>query len=467
LFDKNNTNVQHNVTTVAHTALARQISAEATVLLQNNGNFLPISKSVKNILVVGSQAKNPIVHGGGSGQVFPDYVSTPFDGIRALFGIAPAPTPSPPSNNCSAANWVKGVDFFNQDKQSSTGAKDVAACCEDCGADPDCNAFTFVGGECWMKADTKNPKPNSGAMSGICAKGPAPPTPPGQDCHNGVCVKYSDGSDTSGAAAADTVIYFAGTSSSEGGDRGGLDLGSQDGEIAAFAAVAGKKMAVVVVTPGAVLTPWRTSVAAVLTPMMPGQEYGNAIASVLFGEVNPSGKLAISMPVTENDMNMTQAMWPGTNSPGGMSSYYAEKLEVGYRWYTAHGVKAAFPFGHGLSYTTFAYSGLTASATSVSVTVANTGKVAGAEVAQLYLGFPSSAGEPPKQLKGFAKVKLAPGAKQTVTFALDSRSVSIWDVSKHAWGKVPGDFNVFVGTSSEDIQASGKFTVAGVEHPFV
>lgn len=128
----------------------------------------------------GSQAKNPIVHGGGSGQVFPDYVSTPFDGIRALFGIAPAPTPSPPSNNCSAANWVKGVDFFNQDKQSSTGAKDVAACCEDCGADPDCNAFTFVGGECWMKADTKNPKPNSGAMSGICAKGPAPPTPPGQ-----------------------------------------------------------------------------------------------------------------------------------------------------------------------------------------------------------------------------------------------------------------------------------------------
>lgn len=218
---------------------------------------------------------------------------------------------------------------------------------------------------------------------------------------------------------------------------------------------------------GAILTPWRTNVAAVVTPMMPGQQYGNAIASVLFGDVNPSGKLAISFPNSENDMNITQAMWPGTNSPGGMSSYYAEKLEVGYRWYTAHNVKAAFPFGHGLSYSSFVYSGLTATDSSVAVTVTNTGKVAGAEVAQLYLGFPSTAGEPPKQLKGFSKVKLAPGGKQTVTFALDDRSVSIWDVSKHAWAKVPGSFSVMVGSSSEDVRATSSFTVSGVKHPTV
>ena len=124
-----------------------------------------------------------------------------------------------------------------------------------------------------MKGDANNPKHNQGAKSGIVTKGPAPPTPPGQDCNNGVCVKYSDGTDTSDAAAADAVVYFAGTTSSEGGDRGGLDLGDQDGEIASFAAVAGKKMAVVVVTPGAVLTPWRANVSAVLTPMMPGQQY--------------------------------------------------------------------------------------------------------------------------------------------------------------------------------------------------
>ena len=127
--------------------------------------------------------------------------------------------------------------------------------------------------------------------------------------------------------------------------------------------------------------------------------YGAAIASVLFGDVNPSGKLAITFPVTENDMNITQAMWPGTNSPAGMSSYYAEKLEVGYRWYTAHKVKAAFPFGHGLSYTKFAYSDVTATSKQVTVTVTNTGSVQGSEVAQLYLGFPASAGEPPLQVR--------------------------------------------------------------------
>ena len=156
-----------------------------------------------------------------------------------------------------------------------------------------------------------------------------------------------------------------------------------------------------------------------------------------------------------------------SEGPGGMSSYYAEKLEVGYRWYTAHGVKAAYPFGHGLSYTNFAYSGITVTANSVTVKVANTGTVAGAEVAQLYLGFPATAGEPPKQLKGFSKVQLAAGASQAVTFALDDRSISIWDVGKHAWAKVPGQFSVMVGSSSEDIRATGSFTISGVEHPTV
>jgi beta-glucosidase len=131
-------------------------------------------------------------------------------------------------------------------------------------------------------------------------------------------------------------------------------------------------------------------------------------------------------------------------------------------------VKAAFPFGHGLSYTKFTYSGLTASSSSVTVTVTNTGSVAGAEVAQLYLDFPATAGEPPLQLKGFEKVVLAPGAKQTVTFPLNGRSISIWDVQTHAWAHVPGQFGVMVGSSSEDIRSTGTFTVqTGVPHPFV
>ena len=201
--------------------------------------------------------------------------------------------------------------------------------------------------------------------------------------------------------------------------------------------------------------------------MFAGQQYGSAIASVLFGDVNPSGKLAITFPVTENDMNITQAMWPGTNSPGGMSSFYAEKLEVGYRWYGAHNVKPAFAFGHGLSYTTFAYSDLAATSKAVTVKITNTGALAGAEVAQLYLNFPATAGEPPLQLKGFEKVMLKAGEDQTITFPLNARSISIWDVSKHAWGAVPGQFGVSVGSSSEDIRSTGSFTVSGVPHPFV
>lgn len=105
------------------------------------------------------------------------------------------------------------------------------------------------------------------------------------------------------------------------------------------------------------------------------------------------------------------------------------------------------------------------SATSVSFTLTNNGKVAGAEVAQLYLNFPATAGEPPKQLKGFSKVQLEAGASKTVTFALDDRSVSIWDVVTHAWGKVPGTFGVMVGSSSEDIRQTGNFTISGVPHP--
>merc|ERR1712118_123201 len=197
-----------------------------------------------------------------------------------------------------------------------------------------------------------------------------------------------------GAKAADAVLIFAGTSSSEGGDRKDLTLGKQDDLIKAVAAAAGSKTAVVAVTPGALLTPWRDSVNAILTPMMPGQQYGNAISDVIFGDANPGGKLPITFPTKENEMEMTQEQWPGVNG----ISYYSEGLEVGYRWYDAHNVKPAFPFGHGLSYSKFEYSNLKISGRKVTCTVKNTGAVDGSEAAQLYLKFPSAAGEPPKQL---------------------------------------------------------------------
>ena len=129
---------------------------------------------------------------------------------------------------------------------------------------------------------------------------------------------------------------------------------------------------------------------------------------------------------------------------------------MGYRWYDANGVAPGYAFGHGLSYTTFGYSNLVVSATAVSVDVTNTGAVTGAEVAQLYLALPSYRF---KQLKGFEKVTLKAGEKQTVKFPLDDRSVSYWDVDQHAWAQVKGSVGVMVGSSSRDIRLQGKFVV--------
>jgi beta-glucosidase len=129
---------------------------------------------------------------------------------------------------------------------------------------------------------------------------------------------------------------------------------------------------------------------------------------------------------------------------------------VGYRWYDAKGEKPLFPFGHGLSYTTFRYGDLQASRDAVRVRVTNTGRRAGTEVAQLYLGLPASADEPPSQLKGFQKVRLSPGQTATVTFRLDARALSAWDGT---WRVRPGIYKVAVGSSSRDIRATGRFTV--------
>jgi len=262
------------------------------------------------------------------------------------------------------------------------------------------------------------------------------------------------------AKAADVAIVFVGAESSEGSDRGNLSLPAPQDQLISSVAAANPNTIVVVNGPGAVLMPWASSVKAILFGFFPGQESGNAIADVLFGEFNPSAKLPISFPVKENDwFSGNPNQYPGTNG----AVQYSEKLLVGYRWYDAQNIAPLFPFGHGLSYTTFTYSNLqvTGSITStltVSVTVTNSGGVVGAEVAQLYLGYPASAGEPPQVLRGFQKLQLAAGAAGTATFTLDKQSISIWDISSGSWKAVSGTFNVFVGSSSRDIRQKGMFT---------
>lgn len=293
-------------------------------------------------------------------------------------------------------------------------------------------------------------------------------------------VKFDVGTDlasaAAAAAAADVAIVFAGTYSSEGSDRDSLSLdwgcdpahtskpqctGNNQSQNALIEAVvaANPKTVVVVSSPGAILLPWSGKVAAVLANFMPGQQVGGAIAKVLFGEVNPAARLPVTFPNKENEVQFSPEQWPGDQKKEGWPVLYSEQMLIGYRYYDAKGISfsTGFPFGHGLSYTTFEYSNLFISDIGlVTFQVANTGGVAGAEVAQLYLGFPQEAGEAPWQLKGFAKTSvLSPGDVEEVAFQLVGRDLSIWDADVHAWKQVFGDFKVKIGSSSRDVRLEG------------
>jgi beta-glucosidase len=286
----------------------------------------------------------------------------------------------------------------------------------------------------------------------------------------GVSVSYSTGtgSDLSQAVQfaqqADIAIVCVGQQTGEGNDRTNFALPSdQDSLVSQVAAV--NPHTIVVIYEGAeTLMPWIGQVAAVVVAWYPGQEGANALASVLFGDVNPSGKLPVSFPAAADQIpTSTQSQYPGVN----LQVTYSEGLQMGYRWYDSQNVTPLFPFGYGMSYTTFGYNNLSVSPVSASgqVTVgfdlSNTGSRAGAEAPQLYLGFPSGAGEPPKQLKGFKKVNLAPGASAHVTFNLGWEDLARWDSNAHAWTVPQGAFQVLVGASSRDIRLTGSFTVSG------
>jgi beta-glucosidase len=205
-------------------------------------------------------------------------------------------------------------------------------------------------------------------------------------------------------------------------------------------------------------------VAAVLQAWYPGQECGNAIADVLFGDVTPSGKLPQTFPKRLAD-NPAYINYPGENG----RVRYGEGIFVGYRYYEKKKVEPLFPFGFGLSYTSFAYDNLRLSTDvlapgerlAVSVDVTNTGQRAGQEVVQLYVhDVASTLARPPKELKGFAKVALAPGETKTVTLALDRDALAYWNDAQQAWVAEAGEFEVLLGSSSQDLRARATFRLA-------
>jgi beta-glucosidase len=262
----------------------------------------------------------------------------------------------------------------------------------------------------------------------------------------GAKVSYDPGTDPAAAAAlakaSDVTIVIVNQPTSEGRDASLTLPGNQDALVDAVAA-ANPRTVVVLETGGAVLMPWIGKIGAALEVWYPGIRGGEAIASLLFGGVNPSGRLPITFPASVEDL--PHPVIPGSNGEKTFNIPYTEGLKVGYKWYDAEGKKPLFPFGFGLSYTTFAYSGLKVDAGSVTFAVKNTGKRAGAEVAQVYVALPPAANEPPRRLVAWEKVELAPGESKTVTLRLDPKYLSIFNVEKDTWELVPGDYKVMVG----------------------
>jgi beta-glucosidase len=266
------------------------------------------------------------------------------------------------------------------------------------------------------------------------------------------------------AKAADVAIVMVWDNGRGEGKDMDIALSSNQDALVAAVAAANPKTIVVLKTGSAALMPWAAQVPAILEAWYPGEEDGNAVPDVLYGAVNPSGKLPMTFPAAFADLPAnTPAQYPTASTPGGAQANYSEGLLMGYRSYDARNVAPLFPFGFGLSYTTFTYANLTVTpgatdTAAVEFDVTNSGTVDGAEVAQVYLAMPAAAGEPPRQLKGFQKLALKAGGTGHATVTLDARAFQHWDATSHAWAITPGSYGVLVGSSSRDIKLQTTVT---------
>jgi beta-glucosidase len=261
------------------------------------------------------------------------------------------------------------------------------------------------------------------------------------------------------ARQADVAIVFAGEQVGEGMDRTTLRLQADQDRLIEAVAEANPNTVVVLSTGGPVAMPWRGKVAAVMETWLPGDAFGPAMAALLFGDAEPGGRLPVTFPADETQGPGTQRdKFPGTVDPstGRLDqAHYDEGVEVGYRFWDAHGQQPLFPFGFGLGYGDIAVEGVrianaTVGGKVVLARVRNHGDRPASAVPQLYLGFPAKAGEPPKQLKGFAKLLLQPGEEQQVQISLPPDAFRYWDAEAAAWTS-GGTYDVMLGSSSRDI----------------
>ena len=389
-----------------HYEAARRIGEEGIVLLQNNGGVLPIDlNKAKKIAVIGENAVKMMTVGGGSSSLKVQRELSPLDGIRNRVG----------------------------DKAEVVYARG------------------YVGDA-------------TGEYNGVVT---------GQNLKDDRTPEELIAEAVKVAADADYVIFIGGLNKSnnqdcEDSDRKALGLPYAQDDVISALAKANKNLIVVNVSGNAVAMPWIAEVPSVLQAWFLGSEAGNSIAAVLMGDANPSGKLPFTFPARLEDVPAhSLGEYFGDRSKEVVDMKYNEGIFVGYRWADKQKkVKPLFPFGHGLSYTTFAYGKpvadkkvmSAADQISFTVTVKNTGDREGQEVVQLYISDKkSSLPRPVKELKGFKKVKLAPGEEKEVTFTIDKEALSFFDDAQHAWIAEPGKFEAIIAASAADIKGIVPF----------
>jgi beta-glucosidase len=291
----------------------------------------------------------------------------------------------------------------------------------------------------------------------------------------GATVAFNSGADPASAAdlakKSDVAIVFAYQWTSEDMDLPNLSLPDNQDTLIAQVAAANPHTIVVLETGTAVTMPWLDKVSAVLDAWYAGSKGAEAVANILFGDVNPSAKLAMTFPRSEADLPHPRLVTPPPGATGRAAVMktgeakptfavnYDEGLKVGYKWYDAENKPVLFPFGFGLSYTAFSYSGLKVNPgkeTIVTFTVKNTGSRAGEEIAQVYAALPASAGEPPKRLVGWSKIHLNPGESREVTVKVPLEYLSIYGENPDGWKLVPGSYTFLAGPSSRDLPLTSK-----------
>ena len=384
---------------------AQHIAEESLVLLRNQNNLLPLNATnLHSIAVIGAHADVGVMSGGGSAQV------------DAPGGNAISPD--------KPTHWGEPVYF------PSAPLK-------------------------YIREHASQQNPNAQ-------------------------VNFDPGTDLSSAAAlaakSDVAIVFADQYMSEGGDAPTLALPNNQDALIAAVAKANPHTVVVLVTGNPVSMPWVENVAGIMEAWYPGIAGGQAIADLLFGTVNPSAKLPITFAKSEDQLPHDRIFGMTYNTPtnGGLPEHwvaeekkatfpadYTEGTRFGYKWFESEGKQPLFPFGFGLSYTTYRYSGLhvDSPAKTATLTVENTGQRAGTEIAQIYVQLPSSAGEHFKRLAGWQRVELAPGQSKTVTIPMEPLALASWDETKESWEWLPGEYSVSAGSSSAELPLSATMSM--------